>query len=124
MKKIAFFTVSVLAVAVVLVLSGWGTGTNRVERDKPNRLAARRPEHVGERGLIKTPEAYPEREVMVLWKGYPSDTQPEERTLPLAVRVAGYMFFAAVVLAAAIVLGGVIAVGLEYLVGWPDTWWL
>jgi hypothetical protein len=123
MKKITFFTVTVLVVAVVLVLSGWGIGANRVERDRPKRLATRRPEHGGDRDLIKPREAYPEREVMVL-EGLSSDTQPEERTLPLAVRIAGYVFFAAVVLAAATVLGGVIAVGLEYLVGWPDTWWL
>jgi hypothetical protein len=123
MRKMNFFTLAVLAVAVVLVLSGWRTDANRVKRGRGNRLATRRPEHGGDRGLIKTTEAYPEREVMV-WEEFSSDTQPEERTLPLAVRIAGYVFFATVVLAAAIVLGGVIAVGLEYLVGWPDTWWL
>jgi hypothetical protein len=73
--------------------------------------------------LSKTREAYPEREVMVR-EGLPSDAQPEERTLPVGVRVACYVFFVAVVVEASAVLGAVIAVGMEYLVGWPDTWWL
>ena len=78
---------------------------------------ARRPEYEGGRALSDTREAYPEREVTVR-EGLTSDAQPEERTLPSAVRVAGYACLLAVAVAASIVLGGTIAVGMEYLVGW------
>jgi hypothetical protein len=123
MRRITFFTLSVLAVAVVLLLTGWGTGTTRGKRGRGNRQAAGRSEYEDGRVLSKTREAYPEREVMVR-EGLPSDAQPEERTLPVGVRVACYVFFVAVVVEASAVLGAVIAVGMEYLGGWPDTWWL
>jgi hypothetical protein len=123
MRRITFFTLSVLAVAVVLLLTGWGTGTTRGKRGRGNRQAAGRSEYEDGRVLSKTREAYPEREVMVR-EGLPSDAQPEERTLPVGVRVACYVFFVAVVVEASAVLGAVFAVGMEYLVGWPDTWWL
>ena len=123
MRKMTFFTFSVLAVAVVLYLSGWGMGANGGKRAGGTRQVARRPEYEGGRALSDTREAYPEREVTVR-EGLSSDAQPEERTLPLAVRVAGYACLLAVVIAASIVLGGAIAVSMEYLVGWPDTWWL
>jgi hypothetical protein len=128
MRKVTFFALSILAVAVVLLLSGWRTGANSRKRGRGDRQVTRRSGYWGEGGgeqggVSKTREAYPEREVMVR-EGLYSDIQPKERTLPSAERVAGYLFLVAGVFAAATVLGGVIAVGMEYLVGWPDTWWL
>jgi hypothetical protein len=131
----------VVAMAVVVLLLGWGMGANGRKRVGGTRQAARRrPESEGGRGLSETREAYPEGEVMER-EGLPSDTQPEgrmlpsatrtagsvfqseERTLPSAVGLAGYVFLCALAFAAGVVLGIVIAVGMDYLVGWPDTWW-
>ncbi len=39
-------------------------------------------------------------------------------------RVVGYALLIVAAVAVAIALGACIAVALEYLVGWPDTWWL
>jgi type III secretory pathway component EscS len=123
MKRIAFVTLFVLVVAVVVVLSDWGAGANTGKNGRANRLAARKGEYGGERVLSKAREAYLER-VVTGQEGLSSDTQLEERTLPLAVRVVGYVFFLAVVFAAAMAVGEGIVVGMEYLLGWPDTWWL
>ena len=149
MRKMSFFALFVVAMAVVVLLLGWGMGANGRKRVGGTRQAAiRRPESEGGRGLSETREAYPEAreaypegEVMER-EGLPSDTPPEgrrlpsatrtagsgvqseERTLPSAVGLAGYVFLCALAFAAGVVLGIVIAVGMDYLVGWPDTWWL
>jgi hypothetical protein len=124
MRNTTLFALSVLvAVAVVLRLSGWGMGANRGKRGSRSRPVAREPEYEGERGLSETREAYPEREVTVQ-EGLPSGTQPEGRTRPSAARIAGYVFLVVIGIAVGTVLGGVLAVWMEYLVGWPDTWWL
>ncbi len=39
-------------------------------------------------------------------------------------RVVGYALLILAAFAVSIALGACIAVALEYLVGWPDTWWL
>ena len=72
----------------------------------------------------------------------PHGAQSEKRTLSLPRRGAGRVFdalwralaivglivgYALLIVAAfavAIALGACIAVAMEYLVGWPDTWWL
>jgi hypothetical protein len=123
MKRIAFFTLFVLTVSAVVLLVPNSQPDRREKSGKGNRLAARRAEYEGERFLSKARDAYPER-VVTVGEGLSSDTQPEERRLPLPVRVVGYVFFLAVVFAAAMAVGGGIVVGMEYLLGWPDTWWL
>jgi hypothetical protein len=39
-------------------------------------------------------------------------------------RIVGYALLIVAALAVSVALGACIAVALEYLVGWPDTWWL
>ena len=39
-------------------------------------------------------------------------------------RIVGYALLIVAAFAVAIALGACIAVAMEYLVGWPDTWWL
>jgi hypothetical protein len=122
MKRIAFFTLFVLTVSAVVLLVPTSQPVRREKSGRGNRLlAARRAEDSGERALSKAREAYPKRMAMA-GEGWSSNTQPQERTLPLAVRVVGYVFFLAVVLVAIMALAGGIAVGMEYLLGWPDTW--
>ena len=125
MRKLSFFTLFVLAMAVVLLLlSGWGRGANGWKSVGGTRQSARRPEYEGGRVLSETREAYPARKVTVREEVVPSQPQAEERTLPSAVRVAGYVFLLAVAFAASAVLGGAILVVMEYLLGWPNSWWL
>ncbi len=58
----------------------------------------------------------------------PYGAQQRKGTLPRIVRVVGrvvaYAFLIVVALAVSVALGAGIAVAMEYLVGWPDTWWL
>jgi hypothetical protein len=121
MKRIAFFTLFVLTVSAVVLLVPTSLPDRREKSGRCNRLAARRAGDRGERALSKAREAHPQR-VVTVGEGWSSNTQPQERTLPIAVRVVGYVFFLAVVIAASMALGGCIAAGMEYLLGWPDTW--
>jgi hypothetical protein len=121
MKGIAFFVLG--AAIAVLLLSDGGAGAKSEKSGRGNRIATKRAEYGGERVLSKTLEAPPER-VVTVGEELSSDTQPEERTLPSGGRVVGYVFFLIVAFAASAILAAGMAVGLEYLVGWPDTWWL
>ena len=120
MKGIAFFVLG--AAIAVLLLSDGGAGAKSEKSGRGNRTATKRAEYGGERVLSKTLE--PPRHVVTVGEELSLGTQPEERTLPSGGRVVGYVFFLIVAFAASAILAAGIAVGLEYLVGWPDTWWL
>ena len=124
MKRIASFTLFVLVVAVVVLLSDWRADATPEKSRRGNRLAARTGEYEGDRVLIKKSLEAPSERMVTVPEGVSSDTQPAERTRPLGWRVLGYVFFLVVAFVASALIGGSIAVGLEYLVGWPDTWWL
>src|SRR3954447_5943785 len=93
MKRIAFVTMSVLVIAVVVFLLDSKAGANTEKSRRGNRIAARREEYEAERvSSKKTLEALPEPKVTVR-EGVSSDTQPAKRTRPLGWRVLGYVFF-------------------------------
>jgi hypothetical protein len=65
----------------------------------------------------------------------PPVAQQEKKTLPPPVstrghafaavgRIVGYALLIVAAFAVSVALGACIALALEYLVGWPDTWWL
>jgi hypothetical protein len=127
MKRMAIFMLVMLAAAVVVVLAPRGLFLKSEKSGKGNRTAARRGEDGGERVLSKAREDHQERGVAVR-EGLSFDARPEERTLSLVVRVVGrvvgYAFLIVVAFAVSVALGAGIAMAMEYLVGWPDTWWL
>jgi hypothetical protein len=61
-------------------------------------------------------------------EGLPHDARPEVETLPLSGRALGrvvsYSFLILVTFVVSVALGACLAVAMEYLVSWPDTWWL
>jgi hypothetical protein len=46
------------------------------------------------------------------------------RALAVVGRIVGYALLIVAAFAVSVALGACIALALEYLVGWPDTWWL
>ena len=123
----AIFMLVMLAAAVVVILVPWGPILKSEKSSKGSRTAARRGEDGGKRVLNKAREDHQERVVAVREELY-FDARPEERTLPLVVRgvgrVVGYALLIVAAFAVSVALGAGIAVAMEYLVGWPDTWWL
>lgn len=61
-------------------------------------------------------------------EGLPHDAQVAERPILRDAHTVGWVVGYALLIVAAFAvsraLGACIAVALEYLVGWPDTWWL
>jgi hypothetical protein len=123
MKRMAIFMLVMLAAAVVVILVPWGPILKSEKSGKGNRTAARRGEDGGKRVLNKAREDHQER-VVAVREGLSFDARPEERTLPLVVRGVGYALLIVAAFAVSVALGAGIAVAMEYLVGWPDTWWL
>jgi hypothetical protein len=123
MKRMANFMLVMLTVAVVVILVPWGPILKSEKSGKGNRTAARRGEDGGKRVLNKAREDHQER-VVAVREGLSFDARPEERTLPLVVRGVGYALLIVAAFAVSVALGAGIAVAMEYLVGWPDTWWL
>jgi hypothetical protein len=127
MKRMAIFMLVMLAAAVVVILAPWGPILKSEKSSKGSRTAARRREDRGKRVLNKAREDHQER-VVAVREGLSFDARPEVRTLPLVVRgvgrVVGYALLIVAAFAVSVALGAGIAVAMEYLVGWPDTWWL
>ena len=126
MKRMANFMLVMLVmltVVVVVILVPWGPILKSEKSGKGSRTAARRGEDGGERVLSKAREDHQERGVAVR-EGLSFDARPEERPLPLVVRGVGYALLIVAAFAVSVALGAGIAVAMEYLVGWPDTWWL
>jgi hypothetical protein len=123
MKRMANFMLVMLTVAVVVILVPWGPILKSEKSGKGNRTAARRGEDGGKRVLNKAREDHQER-VVAVREGLSFDARPEERTLPLVVRGVGYALLIVAAFAVSVALGAGIAVAMEYLVGWSDTWWL
>jgi hypothetical protein len=126
MKRMAVFMLVMLVeltVAVVMILVPWDPILKSEKSGKGSRTAARRGEDGGKRVLNKAREDHQER-VVAVREGLSFDARPEERTLPLVVRGVGYALLIVAAFAVSVALGAGIAVAMEYLVGWPDTWWL
>jgi Flp pilus assembly protein TadB len=127
MKRMAIFMLVMLAAAVVVILAPWGPILKSEKSSKGSRTAARNGEDRSKRVLNKAREDHQER-VVAVREGLSFDARPEVRTLPLVVRgvgrVVGYALLIVAAFAVSVALGAGIAVAMEYLVGWPDTWWL
>ena len=65
-----------------------------------------------------------EERVATAQEGTPYGGQVIERwtLLRSLIRIVGYIFLVAAVFALSLALGAGIAITLEYLLGWPDTW--
>jgi hypothetical protein len=86
----AIFMLVMLAAAVVVILVPWGPILKSEKSSKGSRTAARRGEDGGKRVLNKAREDHQER-VVAVREGLSFDARPEERTLPLVVRLLDRM---------------------------------
>lgn len=76
--------------------------------------------------MSETHSSEEERVATVAQGGAPYGGRAAERwtLLRSLARIVGYVFLVAAALALSLALGAGIAVLMEFLLGWPDTWWL